>query len=689
MMRVTVMVMLLALLSVGQATSVALDKSRPVTKIINMMHEMIEELTKEGEEDGETYEKMGCWCETNDKAKTKAIADGDAHVKALTTSIESLTSTSARLNTEIKSLTAEVKKNDEALDSATELRRKQLAEFNAEEKDMLASITSMKGAVVALSKHHESFLQVSASLHRTNSAASAGVTASASTTAAALASLKLVLKKHDGLVGEIITPYERNVLDNYFEVATPAMLQGSLQHKQPQSGAIFGILKGMKENFEKNLAQSQKEEKENNGAYEDLKAAKTSEIEAGTNLIETKTQELASADEKNAASKQDLEDTSETLETDVAFLATVKSKCENMDAEYAERTKTRQTELGGVNKALSFLTSDEAHDLFTRTFNFLFVQVRGQTSKRQAISAILMRASKHVKDPRFALLQSQVRNAVFDKVVKDIQEMVDKLVKEKQDEIDLRDFCTEEFHKNQMAHEQSSRDKADLEAKIDDLHNTVKTLTKEIKDLETAIKEAQVEMKRAGEDREIQNKELQVTVADQRATQKLLRGALRALKSVYDASLMQNSDSRQPEFKSYEKNKKSGGVTGMIEDVIGDAQKLEAEAIRAEEESQKAYEDFVKDTNTSIETMTKDKTNKEEANAKSKTEKVEAETERDNVDSNIEGLEKAATDLHGDCDYTLKNFDMKQGARDDEIGALKQAISIFSGASFIQFLQKE
>jgi len=127
----------------------------------------------------------------------------------------------------------------------------------------------------------------------------------------------------------------------------------------------------------------------------------------------------------------------------------------------------------------------------------------------------------------------------------------------------------------------------------------------------------------------------------------------------------------------------------MIEDVIGDAQKLEAEAIRAEEESQKAYEDFVKDTNTSIETMTKDKTNKEEANAKSKTEKVEAETERDNVDSNIEGLEKAATDLHGDCDYTLKNFDMKQGARDDEIGALKQAISIFSGASFIQFLQKE
>merc|ERR1719453_2751998 len=115
MKLLTLVVLLFASVSVGHSTSLTLDKSRPVTKIINMMHEMIEELTKEGEEDAETYEQMGCWCETNDKAKTKAIADGDAHVKELTTLIESLTSTSARLNTEIKDLTAEVKKNGEAL----------------------------------------------------------------------------------------------------------------------------------------------------------------------------------------------------------------------------------------------------------------------------------------------------------------------------------------------------------------------------------------------------------------------------------------------------------------------------------------------------------------------------------------------------------------------------------------------
>merc|ERR1719310_2138342 len=109
------------------------EKNRPVTKIINMLKEMIEELTKEGEEDQETYEQMGCWCESNDKMKTKAIADGEARANQLTSSIQELTATSSRLNEEIADLTNEVAKNEEALDSATSLRKKQLAEFTAEE----------------------------------------------------------------------------------------------------------------------------------------------------------------------------------------------------------------------------------------------------------------------------------------------------------------------------------------------------------------------------------------------------------------------------------------------------------------------------------------------------------------------------------------------------------------------------
>ncbi len=54
------------------------------------------------------------------------------------------------------------------------------------------------------------------------------------------------------------------------------------------------------ETFETNLSQSQKDEMANQKAYEDLKAAKEAEIKAGQEQIDSKTQELADTDEKNA-----------------------------------------------------------------------------------------------------------------------------------------------------------------------------------------------------------------------------------------------------------------------------------------------------------------------------------------------------------------------------------------------------
>merc|ERR1719379_2715559 len=72
----------------------------------------------------------------------------------------------------------------------------------------------------------------------------------------------------------------------------------------------------MKETFETNLSSSQKEEMASQAAYEDLKAAKESEIKAGTDQKDTKTQELADTDEKLAQAKQDLEDTRNSLAAD-------------------------------------------------------------------------------------------------------------------------------------------------------------------------------------------------------------------------------------------------------------------------------------------------------------------------------------------------------------------------------------
>merc|ERR1719252_527973 len=154
--------------------------------------------------------------------------------------------------------------------------------------------------------------------------------------------------------------------------------------------------------------------------------------------------------------------------------------------------------------------------------------------------------------------------------------------------------------------------------------------------LKAEVAELQVQMKRAGEDREKANKEFQVTVADQRATVKLLTASLNILKGFYEkaalAQVKQHSVEQQskqpapPGFKKYEKNAASGGVMGMMQGIIDDAKALEAEAQRAEEDAQANYEEFVKETNASVEAANKEITSKMDGKAKDEGEKVQSET---------------------------------------------------------------
>lgn len=105
------------------------------------------------------------------------------------------------------------------------------------------------------------------------------------------AALQNELQKHSSLLSGVLTHSQRKAMEafiqapeDYFD-AEPTFKQSYA----PQSGEIFGILKQMKETFETNLSDSQKEELSNQKAYEDLKAAKEEEISAGQSQIDAKT----------------------------------------------------------------------------------------------------------------------------------------------------------------------------------------------------------------------------------------------------------------------------------------------------------------------------------------------------------------------------------------------------------------
>merc|ERR1719217_458784 len=335
--------------------------------------------------------------------------------------------------------------------------------------------------------------------------------------------------------------------------------------------------------------------------------------------------------------------------------------------------------------------------MFTRTFNFLQVSsASSDLSLRRKIAGVLTTAAKKTKDPRLSALAVSATTKSFDKVKETIQTMVENLEKEQQDEVKHRDFCIAELTQNEDDTTSKNRDKDDLDAKLEDLTMTIAELTKEIDGLKAAIAEASLQLKLAGENREKANTEFQAVVADQRATQALLKKALDILKDFYDKAALVQTGKRvvQPAgppppagFKSYKKSEASGGVMGMMQQIIDDAASLEAEATRAETDAQSEYETFVNDTNEELDTLNANLVNKNEIKGQTEAAKVEAEKEHASVVGDLESLANANHDLHVSCDYTLKNFDARQATRLDEIEALKQSIAIFSGASFGAFMQ--
>merc|ERR1719428_808534 len=104
-------------------------REHPVSKVITLLKDMLKQLSKEAEEDEDIYDKIACWCETNEKEKSKAVKDAKETVDILTNQIEENTAKSATLNTQIKNLEKEMAKRQSSLEKATAIREKEHAEF--------------------------------------------------------------------------------------------------------------------------------------------------------------------------------------------------------------------------------------------------------------------------------------------------------------------------------------------------------------------------------------------------------------------------------------------------------------------------------------------------------------------------------------------------------------------------------
>merc|ERR1719310_699331 len=423
-------------------------------------------------------------------------------------------------------------------------------------------------------------------------------------------------------VQAVLDKHHRGPAMSFLQSPGAAMLQQNAKGKsKAPSSQIFGILKGMKETFEQNLESAKTEEELAIAQFAELKKAKTSEIAAAEDLIETKTVELAKAKEINANGKEDLADTRAALSADNEFLSNLALKCDNAEKEYNDRVKVRNEELTAVAETISILNDDDAKDQFNKAGFGVFIQVSSKSAKREQAAQFLSKAGKQLHKPALITLSMGMRLHGFEEVIAQIDSMKKALKEEQAEEVKQKDYCVAEFNENEKNVAEKMTLKTDLETKIADDTTLIETLTEDIAALQAQIDETKKEMTKASGMRESANHEFQVTIQDQRATQAILKKALDRLKSFY-GFVQQGQE--PPTQGTYKKNAGSSGVMAMIETLVDESKALETDAMKGEADAQAAYETFMKDSTASNEAATKDVTNKNSRKAATDADRTQA-----------------------------------------------------------------
>jgi len=271
----------------------------------------------------------------------------------------------------------------------------------------------------------------------------------------------------------------------------------------------------------------------------------------------------------------------------------------------------------------------------------------------------------------------------FTKIKEAMDKMTADLKKEQEEEVKFKSHCTKEINLNEKATYEKTEEKEDLEALIAKLTKLIKKLGEEIASANEQIADTEVAIKKASQVREGENAEFQSTVADQRATQDILAKALGKLKAFYKKSFVQRSAGKQTppvKFNSYKTNAGASPVIGMIEQIIEDSKALEKEAVEGETAAQAAYEKFVAESNTSIKELSDLVSAKMKASSTAKEDMEQGKSDLQGAMEELESLALTEEDLHGECDWVLKNFAARQKARTDEMEAIGQAKAILSGA---------
>jgi len=675
---------LLALMFVPLAAGAMVN---PIAKVIEMINELQQKIIHEGETAQKTYAEFAEWCEDEAKNLRFEIKTAKAEIEELNAVTEKSASNIETEETKIEEISASISSSEADLKAATEIRVKEKKDFEAAEKALMDDIDTLERAIMILERELKggaSLMQLQASAGNVVKSLGLLVEANGINTQDTSRLTALLQTQHASQQGS-----EDSESDDMDDTGA--------SDESKKSEGIVETMNDLLEKAQSELAKAQKDEKMLQFNYDLLKQELTDSINFAKKEMDKSKKGKAEAEEAKATAEGELATTTKDLAGDTATLGGIHHDCMTKASDFEIETGSRASELKALATAKKVI-QEAVGGAFAQTYNAnqdaSFLQtgrstmrvnsaMRVKMASGTAAAKVLRRLARKVNSNALAQLASRIDAVLrmgsragedpFEKVKGLITTMVEKLMKEAEEEAAKKEYCDKEMSETEKKKDEMTDEIDDLTAKIDQMTAEAKRLKNEVAALAGQLSDL---AKSQSEMDKVRLEEHTEYVANRDEMEKGIKGiqlALKVLRDYYAA-----------EDKGHESSDgAAGGIIGLLEVVESDFSKGLEELIAGEESAQSEYEKTTQDnklTKTVKEQDVKYKSKESKSLSKAA---AESTADREGVQTELDAVLEYFAKIKEECVAKPDPYEARKARREQEIAGLKEALSILEGEAVL------
>jgi cell division septum initiation protein DivIVA len=571
---------------------------------------------------------------------------------------------------EIKEHEEDIASNTADVKAATKVRNTEKAEYDATHQDYSESVDALERAIAVLKKQNydrkqaASFAQVSA-----------------------LTKVNLIPEDAKRAIDLFLSQDQ----DEDLAVSAP-----EANAYEFQSQGIIDMLQKLLDKFVDERTALEKEEANKAHAFGMLKSDLESQIEQDTAAKNEKTETKAKKLEAKAQAEADLDDTIKTRDDDQKYLDDLTATCAQKASDFDSRQQLRAEEIVAIEKAIEIISSgavagaSEKHlPQLVQTAATSFAQLRADQNRsptQDKLYVYLQEQAKQLNSRLLSALAVRVQADPFKKVKKMIKDLITKLLEEANAEAEHKAYCDAELATNEATRKEKTEAVEALTAEIDELQASIAKLTEQIGELTDAVAALDAAIAKATKFREEEKAKNAETISDAQEAQKAVKQALGVLKDFYekagDATALMQQQPQAPEIfdKPYKgMGGENGGVVGMLEVILSDFERLEADTKAGEEAAQAEYDKFMTDSEVDKAAKTQDIDHKTKKKQDQTQKMEETKTDLDCTQKELDAALAYYEKLKPTCVDADISYEDRVARRKEEIQSLQEALKILSG----------